>query len=103
MLRPQFEPELIREERVILLRRLKHPVNSEMSWYRNQVVERVNGRRITCLEDLVETIENHQGDNHQYPNPHQDTDQEPVAFHALILLSLEMELVKLYSKKFLIR
>jgi hypothetical protein len=64
LVRPMIEPELIRQERVVLLRRLKHPVNSDMSFHRNQVVEKVNGRTITCLEDLVETLESHQGDFH---------------------------------------
>jgi hypothetical protein len=62
--RPQFEPELATRERVVLLRRLKHPVNAEMAWYRNQVVERVNGRLITGLEDLVQTLEEHTGEHH---------------------------------------
>lgn len=64
LLRPQLEPDLLLQERVVLLRRLKHRVNADMAWYRNQVVERVNGRTITKLEDLVETLENHDGDYH---------------------------------------
>ncbi len=64
LLRPMIQPELIQQERVVLLRRLKHPVNSDMAFFRNQVLERVNGKAITCLEDLVETLENHQGDFH---------------------------------------
>ena len=64
MIRPMIQPELIQQERVVLLRRLKHPVNSEMAFYRNQVLEKVNGKTITCLEDLVETIENNKGDFH---------------------------------------
>ncbi len=64
LLRPQIEPELIQQERVVLLRRLKHPVNSDMAWFRNQVLQRVNGKPITCLEDLVDTIETHKGDFH---------------------------------------
>ncbi|MBD3867561.1 MAG: trypsin-like peptidase domain-containing protein [Acidobacteria bacterium] len=64
LVRPMIQPELIQQERVVLLRRLKHPVNSDMAFYRNQVVEKVNGKTITCLEDLVETLENHQGDFH---------------------------------------
>jgi S1-C subfamily serine protease len=64
LLRPMIQPDLIQQERVVLLRRLKHPVNSDMAFYRNQVVERVNGKPITCLEDLVETFENHKGDFH---------------------------------------
>jgi S1-C subfamily serine protease len=62
--RPAFEPELLLQERVVLLRRLTHPVNADMAWYRNEAVERVNGREITSLDVLVETLENHDGDYH---------------------------------------
>jgi S1-C subfamily serine protease len=63
-IRPQFEPDLTGQERVVLLRRLDQPVNVDMAWYRNQVVEKVNGRRITGLADLIETLENHEGEHH---------------------------------------
>jgi S1-C subfamily serine protease len=62
--RPMDEPELVTKERVVLLRRLDHPVNADMAWYRNQVVERVNGRTIHRLEDLIEAIESHEGEFH---------------------------------------
>jgi S1-C subfamily serine protease len=58
------EPELQLMERVVLLRRLDDPVNAEMAWYRDQVVERVNGRRITGLGSLIEAFEQHEGDYH---------------------------------------
>jgi hypothetical protein len=64
LVRPLFEPELMLQERVVLLRRLKHPVNADMSWHRNQIVERVNGRAITNLEELVDTLESHEGGYH---------------------------------------
>lgn len=63
-MRSYVEPESILHERVVLLRRLKHRVNKNMTWYRNEVVERVNGRKIRSLDDLVETLENHSGDYH---------------------------------------
>ena len=44
-------------EPVVLLRRLDHPVNIDVPWYRNQLVTRVNGRTITKLSDLIEAIE----------------------------------------------
>ena len=47
-------------ERVVLLRRLDHPVNTNMAWYRNQVLEKVNGKEIQDLNDLVRTIEGSQ-------------------------------------------
>lgn len=58
------EPDLQLQERVVLLRRLDDPVNAEMAWYRNEVVERVNGRQITSLEVLVNAFEKHEGDYH---------------------------------------
>ena len=58
------EPDMWLQERVLLLRRLTHPVNADMAWYRNEVVERVNGREITSLDVLVETLEGHDGDHH---------------------------------------
>jgi len=64
LVRPLAEPDLMLAERVVLLRRLKHPVNADMAWYRNQIVERVNGNPIANLEDLVDTLQNHQGKYH---------------------------------------
>ncbi|HET6372540.1 MAG TPA: trypsin-like peptidase domain-containing protein [Candidatus Polarisedimenticolia bacterium] len=49
-------------ERVVLLRRLDDPVNAEMAWYLEQVVERVNGREIESLESLVEAFERNEGE-----------------------------------------
>lgn len=62
IVRPLLEPELLGQERVVLLRRLRHPVNSDTAWHRNQIVERVNGRPIDSLNTLVEALEQHQGD-----------------------------------------
>ena len=62
MVRPFAELDQTIQERVVLLRRLKHPVNGDMAWYRNQAVERVNGVPITRLEDLIEAIETHDGE-----------------------------------------
>lgn len=57
LVRPLREPELIQQARVVLLRRLKHPVNADFAYFRNQVVERVNGQTITSLDDLVSTLD----------------------------------------------
>jgi len=51
------EPLEVRRESIVLLRRLDHAVNGYMAWYRNLVVDRVNGRRIEGLEELIEAIE----------------------------------------------
>jgi hypothetical protein len=59
-----MEPALQLEERVVLLRRLDDPVNAEMAWYADQVVERVNGRQITGLPSLIEAFEQFKGEFH---------------------------------------
>ena len=63
-LRPLYEPGAQLQERVVLLRRLDHPVNADMAWFRNVAVERINGREITGMDDLAESLENHQGEYH---------------------------------------
>ena len=55
---------MLLRERVVLLRRLDHPVNGGMAWFRNVVVERVNGRSINRLEDLIAATESNQGEFH---------------------------------------
>ncbi|HET9298903.1 MAG TPA: trypsin-like peptidase domain-containing protein [Candidatus Polarisedimenticolaceae bacterium] len=55
--RPYEDPSVQTRERVVLLRRLDHPVNTNMAWYRNQVLEKVNGKEVQDLNDLVRTIE----------------------------------------------
>lgn len=58
--RQREQPEHKRDESVILLRRLDHPVNADMAWYKDLVVDNVNGRSINRLEDLIEAIETNQ-------------------------------------------
>jgi S1-C subfamily serine protease len=62
--RPKLEIEQWPMERVVLLRRLDHPVNANLAWWTNEAVERVNGRAIERLEDLIAAFENHDGDQH---------------------------------------
>jgi S1-C subfamily serine protease len=59
--RPIEQPLAVRREPVVLLRRLDHEVNSYMAWYRDLVVDRVNGRSIQSLEDLIDAIESNTG------------------------------------------
>ena len=56
-LRPMLEPESARDEPVVLLRRLEHPVNADLPWAGNLVVDRVNGRAVRSLADLVAALE----------------------------------------------
>jgi len=63
-IRPFVDPESMPAERVLLLRRLTHSVNKDMAWYRNEIVERINGQKIRSLDHLVEILENHKGDYH---------------------------------------
>lgn len=64
--RPIEEPLDVRRESVVLLRRLDHAVNGDMSWFRNIVVDRVNGHSIESLEELIEAVENHSGRFHVF-------------------------------------
>lgn len=63
-LRPVAEPDAVRREPVVLLRRLDHQANSDMAWYVNLIVDEVNGQRIEGLEELITAIESHQGPYH---------------------------------------
>lgn len=61
-MRPALQPEILRQERVVLLRRLIHPVNADLAWFRNEVLERVNGQEVTSLEALAAMLESYDGD-----------------------------------------
>ncbi len=65
-IRPAFEPELSVQPRVVLLRRMKHLVNSDMAWHRDEVVERVNGRPVPDLDALVAALDGNEGDHHVF-------------------------------------
>ena len=64
--RPLGEPDLLKKERIVLLRRLDHPVNANISFFKNILVERVNGRPIDSLEDLVRAIEENREPYHVF-------------------------------------
>ncbi len=59
------EPERMNKT-ILLLRRLDHPVNVRMTWSGQAVVERVNGRRIRGLTDLVEAVEGNREEFHVF-------------------------------------
>jgi len=61
VIRPMEDPAAMSRERVVLVRRLDDPVNAELSWYRNELVDRVNGKKIEKLQDLVDAIESNRG------------------------------------------
>lgn len=60
------EPDRMLREPVVLLRRLDHPVNSSMAWYRNLIVDKVNGKSIERLEDVIEAIETNEAEHHEF-------------------------------------
>ncbi len=62
--RIQSRPQVQLKDRVVLLRRLDDPVNIEMAWFLDQVVERVNGREIDGLSSLINAFAKHDGDYH---------------------------------------
>jgi hypothetical protein len=58
------EPERIRHETVVLLRCLDHPVNANLPWRKDVLVERVNGRPIDGIEALIDSLDANQGQYH---------------------------------------
>ena len=64
--RPIEEPLAARRESIVLLRRLDHAVNGYMSWYRDLVVDRVNGRSIESLDELIAAIESNAASHHVF-------------------------------------
>lgn len=56
LIRPYKDLDQWRKERVVLLRRLDHPVNAAMAWYQNLAIERVNGQGINGLADLIDAL-----------------------------------------------
>ena len=66
LFRPIGEPELLKKERIVLLRRLDNPVNANISFFKNILVERVNSRPIDSLGDLVRAIEENKGPYHVF-------------------------------------
>jgi len=56
-LRPIVEPERKRPEPVVLLGWLDHPVNADLALSRSLVVDRVNGRSVGSLAELVAAVE----------------------------------------------
>jgi hypothetical protein len=61
---PVRDPSQRLRERVVLLRALDHPVNGDVAWNRYQVVERVNGRAIDRLEDVIAAVESNDQEFH---------------------------------------
>jgi len=57
-------PSHLHVESVVFLRRLDHPVNADMPNFKNLLVQKVNGKSITTLGDLVSAIESNPGPFH---------------------------------------
>jgi S1-C subfamily serine protease len=68
--RPVEDPAPPETRCVLLLRRLDHPVNAQMAWYRNRIVSSVNGEPIHRLEDLVEQVQGHDGPHQVFEFEH---------------------------------
>lgn len=67
---PLRRPSLMLRERVVLMRKLDHPVNGGMAWFRNVLVERVNGKPIDRLEDLIAAVESNRDEFHVFEMTH---------------------------------
>ena len=57
-------PNHLHVEPIVFLRRLDHPVNADMPNFKNLLVQKVNGKIIAKLEDLVSAIESNPGPFH---------------------------------------
>ena len=66
MFRPLEDPLPQDRERIVLLRRMDHELNANMAFFRNQLVERVNGRTINNMQDLIEAIAENEGQYHVF-------------------------------------
>lgn len=62
--RPLEEPDTVRSEPVVLATILPHPVNADFSVRGGALINRINGVRITCLEDVVRALRENQGERH---------------------------------------
>jgi S1-C subfamily serine protease len=58
------QPETAHDEVVVLTRRLPDPVNSQLAFVRNVVVDEVNGKKIRSLADVVAAFEAESGPRH---------------------------------------
>src|SRR5207247_9521051 len=52
LFRPQEDPAILKKERIVLLRRLDHPVNVNIAFFRNILTDTVNERSNAALQDL---------------------------------------------------
>ncbi len=59
--RAQRDPNYAAAEIIVLARRLEHEVNRSVPFHSEMVIEKVNGKKIRRLEDLIEAIESQQG------------------------------------------
>ncbi len=57
-------PSHLNVEPIVFLRRLDHPVNADMPNFKNLLLQKVNGKAISKLEDLVSAIESNSGPFH---------------------------------------
>ncbi|MGC6494377.1 MAG: trypsin-like peptidase domain-containing protein [Myxococcota bacterium] len=64
VLRPWEDPTYDKEESVLLLRRLDHPVNTQLAWFNKLVVEEINGVPIRKLDDVITAFEGNDADQH---------------------------------------
>ncbi len=60
------EPGRLLDETIMLLKRLDHPINVGMAVHHNLIAERVNGREIRRLEDVIEATEANRERFHEF-------------------------------------
>ena len=63
---PVESPDAARTEPVVLSSVLPHPVNADFGVRGQAFVNRINGVRITCLEDVKRALLEHKGERHRF-------------------------------------
>ena len=62
--RKNEKPESARKEPVVLAATLAHPVNADIRLASRAMIDKINGKRIESLEDLIEAFENNENKQH---------------------------------------
>ena len=62
--RKNEKPESARKEPVVLAATLAHPVNADIRLASRAMIDKINGKRIESLEDLIEAFENNDKKQH---------------------------------------
>ncbi|MDP6893648.1 MAG: serine protease, partial [Verrucomicrobiota bacterium] len=62
--RKNEKPESARKEPVVLAATLAHPVNADIRLASRAMIDKINGKRIESLEDLIDAFKNNDKNQH---------------------------------------